>query len=167
MDGYQLDDWLRKQLDISVFAHSSSYDFCVFLYNRFFPTDTLRCSKIIKRVIELVGLILISPLPSLRFLPNLYPDDEYTGQNAISQPEQWGSPEDHIILNLDGLTPLHYAALLPGANGVKICRLLLRASADPNRQASEDRSFATQTSDGVAKSNSDSIRTRESTTSVS
>ncbi|KAF8561944.1 hypothetical protein P879_10676 [Paragonimus westermani] len=49
--------------------------------------------------------------------------------------------EDPIIPSLDGLTPLHYAALLPGDAGVQIVQLLCSAAANPNHQATEDDSF--------------------------
>ncbi|KAA3677308.1 uncharacterized protein DEA37_0002675 [Paragonimus westermani] len=49
--------------------------------------------------------------------------------------------EDPIIPSLDGLAPLHYAALLPGDAGVQIVRLLCNAAANPNHQAMEDDSF--------------------------
>ncbi|KAF5397079.1 hypothetical protein PHET_10097 [Paragonimus heterotremus] len=49
--------------------------------------------------------------------------------------------EDPIIPSLDGLAPLHYAALLPGEVGVQIVQLLCDAAANPNHQATEDDSF--------------------------
>ncbi|KAF6768456.1 hypothetical protein AHF37_08172, partial [Paragonimus kellicotti] len=49
--------------------------------------------------------------------------------------------EDPIIPSLDGLAPLHYAALLPGEAGVQIVQLLCNATANPNHQATEDDSF--------------------------
>ncbi|VDP93743.1 unnamed protein product [Echinostoma caproni] len=68
--------------------------------------------------------------------------------------------------SLDGLTPLHYAALLPGMEGVQICSLLLKASADPSRQATADKSFTINSSGGTNKSASGSSRGQNSSTNL-
>ncbi|CAI2736867.1 unnamed protein product [Dicrocoelium dendriticum] len=46
-----------------------------------------------------------------------------------------------LIPSLQGLTPLHYASMLPGPDGLQMVQILLNASADPNAMAGEDLSF--------------------------
>ncbi|THD23516.1 Ankyrin repeat and MYND domain-containing protein 1 [Fasciola hepatica] len=94
------------------------------------------------------------------------PGNQSTESNSPFDGDNSGLLEESLTPSLDGLTPLHYAVLLPGTNGVQICRLLLRASADPNKQASEDKSFTLRSSSGTTRDCTESIKTRESTTST-
>ncbi|TGZ63020.1 hypothetical protein CRM22_007125 [Opisthorchis felineus] len=56
------------------------------------------------------------------------------------------------VLSLDGLTPLHYAVLLPGKKGVRLVQILLEAGANPDAQAAPDQSFTIQSSNRESES---------------
>ncbi|KER29719.1 hypothetical protein T265_03734 [Opisthorchis viverrini] len=66
--------------------------------------------------------------------------------------EESAQPQTSPVLSLDGLTPLHYAVLLPGKKGVRMVQMLLEAGANPDAQAAPDQSFTIQSSNHESES---------------